>query len=49
MAKFERQGTEAFAIGDDCWSIKAMRAVNSLAASVALKKNLMASVRLSLI
>jgi hypothetical protein len=30
---------------DDCWSIKALRGVNSLAASIALKKNLMVSVR----
>jgi hypothetical protein len=34
---------------DDCWSIKALPDVNSLAASVALKKNLMVPVRLSLI
>jgi hypothetical protein len=34
---------------DDCWSSEALRDVNSLAASVALKENLMVSVRLSLI
>ena len=32
---------------DDWWNIKALRDVNSLAASVALKKNLMVSVRSS--
>jgi hypothetical protein len=32
---------------DDCWSIKALRDVNRLAASIALKENLMVSVRLS--
>jgi hypothetical protein len=32
---------------DDCWSIEALRDVNSLAASIALKKNLMVMVRLS--
>jgi hypothetical protein len=35
------------AMEDDCWSIEALRDVNSLAASIALKKNLMVSVRLS--
>jgi hypothetical protein len=33
----------------DCWSIKALRDVNSSAASVTLKKNLMVPVRLTLI
>jgi hypothetical protein len=37
------------AMEDDCWNIEALRGVNSLAASVALKKSLMVSVRLSLI
>jgi hypothetical protein len=40
---------EGSAMDDDCWSSKALRDVNSLAASVALKENLMVSVRLSLI
>ena len=31
---------EGSAMEDDCWSIEALRNVNSLAASVALKKNL---------
>jgi hypothetical protein len=34
---------------DDCWSIAALRGVNSLAASIALKQDLMVSVRVSLI
>jgi len=34
---------------DDRWSIEALRDVNSLAASIALKKNLMATMRFSLI
>ena len=34
---------------DDCWSIEALRDVNSLAASIALRKNLMATMRFSLI
>jgi hypothetical protein len=34
---------------DGCWSIFALENVNSLAASIALKKNLMATLRLSLI
>jgi hypothetical protein len=34
---------------DDCWSIEALRDVNSLAAPIALKKNLMVSAVLSLI
>jgi hypothetical protein len=38
---------EGSAIEDDCWSIKALRSVNCLAASVALKKILMVPVRLS--
>jgi hypothetical protein len=40
---------EGPAIEDDCLSIKALRDVNSLAASIALKENLMVSVRVSLI
>jgi len=34
---------------DDCWSIEALRDVNSLAASIALKTNLMAMMWFSLI
>jgi hypothetical protein len=34
---------------EDGWSIEALRDVNSLAASIALKKNLMATMRFSLI
>jgi len=34
---------------DNWWNIKALRDVNSLAASIALKKNLMATMRFSLI
>jgi hypothetical protein len=37
------------AIDDDFWSIEALRDVNSLAASIAIKKNLMATIRFSLI
>jgi hypothetical protein len=37
------------AIEDDCWSIEALRDVNSLAASIALKKNLLATMQFSLI
>jgi len=37
------------AIEDDCWSIEALRDVNSLAAAIALKKILVATVRFSLI
>src|SRR5882757_7782765 len=33
---------------DDCWSIEALRDVSSMAASIALKKNLMATMRFSL-
>jgi hypothetical protein len=40
---------ERSAIEDDYWSIEALRAVNSLAASIPLRKNLMVPVRLSLI
>jgi hypothetical protein len=40
---------EWHAIEDDCWSIDALRDVNSLAASIALRKNLMATMRFSLI
>jgi hypothetical protein len=34
---------------DDCWSVEALRDVNSLAASIARKKNLMATMMFSLI
>jgi hypothetical protein len=49
LAKSNNVKTEWHAMKDDCWSIKALRGVNSLAASIALKKNLMVSVRVSLI
>jgi len=49
LAKSNNVKVEWHAMEDDCGSVLALENVNSLTASIALKKNLVVSVRLSLI